>query len=412
MSAVFDKNGYKVGTQLKGLNFANTSSKNDTHNYYRCLDVLQNKVITLGTSNLSVEANNSVVCDKIQNYTLDMSKTGSIFTCMADTSNNGYPYWKSDVASCDLNQIKNKGYTVYLGDQTITEKTYQTRYLSFPDSSWTYIYTDNTSNFNLQCNSNGNWVMTKTSSSCQGVPSLVNGSKFYFNDNNILYVSGQTGKFFNISTFSQYTGTLTKTLLQTYIATNGTKIEAACNTNYKEWGNGTGQHYYYCDNGTWKVNGGCYAPCLVSHDGKTTIWTLNGKDTVSNSYIRHGSTLGMRCGSGYSAFNTNSLPYCNNGKWVSSTDKVSSFRATCYKKCPFTTVSGNYSCGCSNCSGSCGTPSCNLAETVHGGSASCYGDYKSTNNIFCEDDRVRVNVTGYCNNGRWSISKSQSCQDW
>ena len=101
--------------------------------------------------------------------------------------------------------------------------------------------------------------MKKTASSCQGLPSLTSGSKFYTSDSNIRYVVGQTGKFFNPTTFAQHTGTLTKSHVQSYIATNGTKIDAHCNNNYTEWGSGTNIHYYYCSNGVWKVNGGCNA---------------------------------------------------------------------------------------------------------------------------------------------------------
>ena len=98
--------------------------------------------------------------------------------------------------------------------------------------------------------------MRKGSQGCQGLPSLTSGSKFYTSDSNIRYVSGQTGKFFNPTTFAQHTGTLTKSHVQSYIATNGTKIDASCSSG-TEYGNESVKHYYECVNGNWVARGGC-----------------------------------------------------------------------------------------------------------------------------------------------------------
>jgi hypothetical protein len=46
-------------------------------------------------------------------------------------------------------------------------------------------------------------------------------------------------------------------LKNNYYAGTGTHLDANCNTNYGEYGDGAWVHYYICDDGTWKANGGC-----------------------------------------------------------------------------------------------------------------------------------------------------------
>ena len=118
LSPVYDKNGYKVSTQLLGLNFANRSTQNDNHNFRRCLNTYDNTITTLNGSNFVVEIGTEASCDKIQsnNYFSDISR---IVICTADTNNknNGKPYWQMEIASCDLSLVRNKGYNIILGDK-------------------------------------------------------------------------------------------------------------------------------------------------------------------------------------------------------------------------------------------------------------------------------------------------------
>ena len=269
MSPLFDINGNKVSTQLKGVTFANNSGGNSFYVYYRCKDPRNDKIITLETNNFNVRSGDSTYCDTM---------TGNLFsgpdrkvTCTADKTNKngGKPYWQSPMGSCDLNQIKNKGYEVYLDNGiTASQKSYQLRYPSSLDNVYNYVKTTNSAYFALRCEKSG-WVMKKTASSCQGgLPDVLpTGSQFYRSDSDIALVGGQTGKIFNSSTFTQYSGTLTKDNLSTFVATNGSKIEANCLKYFTEVdrndkasgdaGYGIGGHYYECVNGTWTIRGRC-----------------------------------------------------------------------------------------------------------------------------------------------------------
>ena len=263
MSAVFDVNGNKISTQLYQLSFGASSTNSTVWPILYCKNKNGGDVITLSSNgNLEADINNTYACADTTNSASDVENTSRQYVCTRDTSNKngGIPYWKMNVASCDLNQIKNKGYIVYLSKNSPTDlvdarqKTSQLRYPSTLE--WNYVYTNNSLNFRLKCNSNGTWNMSKGSQGCQGIPSLISGSKFYINNDDIRYVSGQTGKIFNPTTFAQHTGTLTKTNLSTFIATNGTKIDANCSSG-TEYGNDPGRHYYECVNGNWVARGEC-----------------------------------------------------------------------------------------------------------------------------------------------------------
>ena len=60
-----------------------------------------------------------------------------------------------------------------------------------------------------------------------------------------------------------------------------------------------------------------------------------------------------------------------------------------------------YSCGCSNCSGSCVTARCTIPLSTHGTKQTCKGSAKSTNDRTCTDDWIYVQITAICNNGSW-----------
>ena len=201
------------------------------------------------------------------------------------------------VASCDLNLVRNKGFNIITSTAN-KDNPNQLRYPSYHESDWNYLYTNMTSDFTIYCNESGNWVMTRSNTSCQGLPTMVNGSKFYYNDTNIAYISNQTGKVFNTSSFSQYTGTLTKAILENtnYFFTNGTKIEANCNSGYTEVDKNnktsgetdydTGGHYYECENGKWVARGGCKIPVTYMsprNNTTTTKYFNNGEKITCTS---------------------------------------------------------------------------------------------------------------------------------
>ena len=236
--------------------------------------------------------------------------TGNLFfgpdrkvTCTADKTNKngGKPYWQSPMGSCDLNQIKNKGYEVYLDNGiTASQKSYQLRYPSSLDNVYNYVKTTNSAYFALRCEKSG-WVMIKSSTSCQGgLPDVLpTGSQFYRSDSDIALVGGQTGKIFNSSTFTQYSGTLTKDNLSTFVATNGSKIEANCleyftevDRNDKASGDAgyeTGGHYYECVNGTWTIRGRCKVAVVyvssVDSNKKSIKYFRNAETVVCSAAV-------------------------------------------------------------------------------------------------------------------------------
>ena len=275
MSAVFDVNGNKMSTQLKGINFANNAPGSAFYNFYKCKHPVSKEIITLNTNSLNVTTGYITYCDTaVADPQTGFAGMDRRFTCTADKTNKngGKAYWIHDHESCDLAQIKNKGYEIYLEDGvTASQKSYQLRY---PDkgSGWGYVKTSNVSYFTLRCQKE-TWIMEKSSSSCQGVPTLGEGSKFYKSDSDINAVGGQARTFFNPATFTQHTGTVTKDNLSTFIATNGSKIEASCQEGYTEYdrngitGSGAerGGHYFECVNGTWTARGYCSNKVMVEY---------------------------------------------------------------------------------------------------------------------------------------------------
>lgn len=169
------------------------------------------------------------------------------------------------MGSCDLNQIKNKGYEVYLeGNATLSQRPYHLRYYSNGEV-WSYVKTSNISDFTLKCKNSGNWVMKKTASSCQGTPTLSEKSYLY---KDYYYILIYDHNFFvkGVNDIHKLTSnTITGGTLAASIASNGTKIEACCEDGYTEYDdNGIGYpsrvtliHYYECVNGNWVTRGSC-----------------------------------------------------------------------------------------------------------------------------------------------------------
>ena len=314
MSAVFDKNNNKVSDQLYDMTFGSDNNLTGIYTMAYChnnsLDA--SSYTALSTNNNFVVNNNDIATcgDNIAVVLDDTTNEHRHYICTLDTTNinSGKSYWKTKTASCDLNAIKNTtGYTAYLktGSSIVSLNNKSTQYRYFNSIYWKWLYTDQTSNFTLTCNSNGNWEMTKTNNSCQGLPAMTIGSVFWENDNNILYVDDQPGMLMNTTTLSKDISILTTTMLYNtsqYFVTNGTKIEASCASGYQEIdknniildGNNSnidkGGHYYECVNGTWTARGGCaikvdyYSPRLYDDANK------NGTISVSK-YVKIGDSI-------------------------------------------------------------------------------------------------------------------------
>ena len=335
MSAVFDKNGYKVSEQLYKMQFAINATR--MYPILACKDATNNgsaQDLSIN-NNFIVNINTKAYCGEGTGASVE-DGGNRVYTCTQDTTNinNGNSYWKVNYASCDLNEINNKGYTVYLANDkvenftdvnsstlTINTKTIQKRLIANKWGSGTStggIYTNQHNNFRLYCNSSGNWVMEKTANSCSGVPTLVTGGKFYNSDTNIKYVDGQTGMLMNKSTLSKDISTLTKTMLSTtgtYFVTNGTKIDASCNKYTEFDSNNIGAntvfvgksftspgYYYECKNGTWKQHGGC-----------GLAWGINTETEVCDGSSQGTNTFNWLRDRGFiKYFTPNTIVYCSN----------------------------------------------------------------------------------------------------
>ena len=387
MSAVFDKNGNMISSQLYKTTFAYNSGRNIFPILF-CKDTSStNNAKSLSTTNeFVVNINTLITCGEDNNPAtngvnndIDHRK----FTCIEDTTNinNGNSYWKYDFVSCDLNEIKDKGYTVWLAKDlvqavstastsnatTLDTNTFQKRYMANEWGTKYGIATSKYNDFRLKCNSSGNWEMSKTTNSCNAVPTLLTGSKLYENDDNILYVENQPGMLMNTSILSNDTSTLTTAILSNtsqYFVTNGTKIEASCNTGFQEVdrnnlvigqdGCESGGHYYECVDGTWTARGGCTAKTCSVKDltvdilgnelVKTIAWCadVNCNTFVENSIIditldsnkeqeyEYSAIIAIyTCDTGYSAPNKRMLRCNENGEWVI-------YRNTGNNKCIFT----------------------------------------------------------------------------
>ncbi|MBO4956955.1 MAG: hypothetical protein J6C50_03895, partial [Rickettsiales bacterium] len=312
MSAVFDKNGNMVSEQLYKMQFAiNTTCM---YPILACKDATNNgsaQDLSIN-NNFIVNINTKAYCGESTGSAVEESGN-RVYTCTEDTTNinNGNSYWKANYASCDLDEINNKGYTVYLANDkaeqftnvnsstlTIDTKTIQKRVLNSGTESNGSVYTSQYNDFRLFCNSSGNWEMTKTANSCSGVPTLVTGGKFYKSDEEIKIISGTI---FNTSNKSKVS-TLTKTILENAITVNGTKIDVYCNKYTEFDSNNIGAntvfvgksftspgYHYACENGTWKRYGGCglafgiyvstVACAGIAHGTNTFNW-LKDRDLI------------------------------------------------------------------------------------------------------------------------------------
>lgn len=374
MSAVFDRNNNKISNQLYKMTFAYNSGKGSIYPVLACNNAgsVDNGTNLSTSKKFIVDISTKVTCGGDIYNAIHGDLQHREFICTEDTTNinNGNSYWKYDFTSCDLNEIKGKSYTVWLAKDSIQDlstistgnattldsHTFQKRYVANKWGTGSGIATSEYNNFALKCNSNGNWVMEKTSNSCSGAPTLMAESKFYSSDTDIRYVDNQTGMLMNKNTLTQDTSTLTKTMLSTtgtYFVTNGTKIEASCNSGYQEidednlmvdnnlFGFATGGHYYECVNGTWMARGGCQAKtCSVANLtteilGNEYVKTVALCDNINCSSLKADSVIDIKlsenkektydygtiltidsCTTGYSAPENKRIVRCNeNGEW-------------------------------------------------------------------------------------------------